>query len=873
MKNGLLNSAIAIIGCLSTLPAFAASDAVIPSGFTVTEPVPGSVVKEISKVSFKSSTYQYFTLDQNVKIQINGVDVESTSVLSGSAKSIVTYTLASPITEAGEYEIVIPQGAVSYTRFGDTNKSGQFKFSVTIADDTYVPTETTIPSGFKVSPAADSEVESIAELKITTDYMNIVAGSESNIKIDGENVKVTAAVSGTYSDVLTLTLDTPVTAKGTHPILIPSGFFTYDTYSSNGNPSGIFYYNLVIGKGGNDDPTPDTPAIPDNFSVTPLPGAEVDSIAEIIIESMLYEGMEVYQGKTILIDGKDVEITSKKLDNWGSKLGITLTNPIKESGVHTIKIPAGTFKYNKMFDGSSDNAEFNYTLIVANSEPDTPDPVTPTIIIEQPAGELKTFDRTGNYYYANQGYLRTGTQTGTVDIVFADDKKVYIKDPINNLALGSWVMGTLNEEGTTITVKLGQYLYEDAEHGFVTLQMVEYNDDEEWFDPISTEEITYTVDGDIISLNGTYRKGKCLGVVWETANEWAGNADYGTKYAPVTVIEPVEVPEDITLNTYKFKGIGYGGTELEYTVNVGFVENDMYIQGIFADTPRGWIKGTVEGDTVTFKSPQFLGNAAFDNKRELFMVATALDNTYDIIDLKLVYDKENDCYTNSDQYLVLNTSKHTVYMLEAINQFSLNRISTNGVYSIPYSDTFGSNASLNDYTLIDANSDGNGWYFSRGMMSYDFCPNKADDWLITPAIALEAGKTYKFSLMARSFASSNPERFEVKMGNAATVEAMTTDVIAPTVIASDTMTPFSGEVTVKESGNYHFGIHAISDPDEFTLSIDNISVDEASGVNSVYTESEAGNGMIYTIDGRIVTNEGQLSPGIYIRNGEKIMVK
>lgn len=756
MMNGLLKPAIAIIGYLSTLTAFATSDAVIPSGFSVTEPAPGSTVKEIKTISFKSTSYTYLTLNQDVKIQINGNDVESTALLSGSAKSIVTYTLATPITEAGEYEITIPEGAVSYTYFGDANQSGLFKFSVTIS-------------------------------------------------------------------------------------------------------------------GGNDDPTPETPVIPDNFTVSPEAGSEVESISELIIESILYEGMEVYEGKTILIDGNSVDITSKKLDNWGSKLGITLTNPVTTNGVHTITIPAGTFKYSKMFGGESDNTEFKYTLIVANNNPI--DPEKPTIITEQPTGELKTFDRSGNYYYAYEGYLRTGAQTGTVDIVFADDRRVYIKDPVNNLALGSWVEGSLNEEGNTITVKLGQYLYEDAEHGYVTLQMVEYNDDEEWFDPISAEEVTYTVNGDVISLNGTYRKGKCLGVVWETANEWAGNADYDTKYSPVLDIDPVVVPDDITLNTYKFKGLGYGGSELEYTVNVGFVENDMYVQGIFTDTPQAWIKGQVEGNTITFKSPQYLGKAAFDKTKDLFMVATALSNTYDIVDLKLTYDEEKEEYVNTDQYLILNTSKNTVYMLEAISNFSLNKISNDGVYTVPYSNTFGSNASINDYTIIDANEDGNGWYFSSDRMAYNYCPNKADDWLITPAITLEAGKTYKFTLKARSFASMYPERFEVKMGEAATVEAMTTDVIASTEVASDTFAPFSGDVTIQNSGNYHFGIHAISDPDEFTLYIDDISVEEGSGVSNINIESEVNDGNIYSIDGRIIRTEGELTPGIYIKNGKKIIVR
>ena len=877
MKN-LLKSVLTCLGIFVCLTASGATDTVIPSGFTVTEPTPGSAVKEISKISFKASDANYLTLNQNVKVRINGADVNAAGEISGSYRNIVTYTLSNPITAGGEYEIVIPEGAVSWTKYGDSLQSGQFKFSVTIMDDSYTPSEPTIPSGCTVSPAQGSELESISEIEITINYMDIVADASNTIKVDGNDVNVSVAVSGTFSDVLTITLDSPVTTPGEHSVFIPSGFFKYNTYTASNIESDVFYITYTIQGEVKDDPVPETPVIPNNFTVMPAPGSEVESISEIIISSMLYEGMEVYAGKTISIDGKDVAITSKILDNWGSELSITLENPIVTNGVHTVVIPAGTFKYAQMFGPSSDNQEFKYTLVVANDTPVDPDPETPKIITEQPAGELKTYDRGGSYYYNYDGYLRTGAQTGTVDIVFADDNKVYIKDPINNMNLGSWIVGTLNEEGNTITVELGQYLYEDPEYGYVTIQMVEYDDDYEWFDPISTKEVTYTVDGDVITLNGTYRKGKCLGVVWEEYNEWAGNADYGTIYTPVVEIDQVVVPDDITINTYLFKGLGYGGSELEYTVNVAFDENDMYIQGIFTDTPNAWIKGSVEGDKVTFKSPQYLGKASYGNRSDLFMVATALENTYDIVDMVLTYDEEEACYTNDSQYLVLNTAKNTVYMVEAISYFSLNKVSDSGVYTIPYSDSFGSNASLNNYTIIDANNDGSTWYFSRDKMAYDYSPNAADDWLITPAIELESGHTYVFSLNARSFASMYPERFEVKFGDAATAEAMTVTVIEPTVVASDTMAPFSGKVTVEEGGNYYFGIHAISDPDEFTLYIDDIYIDDEDtlGVTDINADSKISDGKIYSIDGKVVSTDGNtsnLAPGIYIINGRKVLVK
>ena len=875
MIKNLLKASLVCIGMLASFTA-AAADSVIPSGFSVTEPVPGSTVKQISVISFKSTSYTYLTLNQNVKVQINGQDVNATSELSGSAKSIVTYTLATPVTDPGEYEIVIPQGAVSYTYFGDSNQSGQFKFSVEVIDDSYTPTETTIPSGFTVTPAPDSEVESISEITINTNYMDMVAPATGKIKIDGNEMDVNIEVTGSWSDVLKLTLTKAITTGGEHTVLIPARFFKYNTFSSSNIESDLFFFTLKVPGAGSTDPEPETPVIPNNFSIEPTAGSEVESISEIVVKSILYEGMQVYAGKTITVDGNEIAVTGRQLDNWGSELEIKLANPVTTNGVHTVVIPAGTFKYSQMFGAASDNTEFRFTLIVANSDPEVPE--KPTIIKQQPEGTLKTYDRTGNYYYNYDGYLRTGAQTGTIDIVFADNNKVYLKDPINNLPLGSWVEGTLNEAGTTITVKLGQYLHEDPEYGFVTLGMVEYDDDYEWFDPISADEVTYTVNGDVISLNGTYRKGKCLGVIWESYNEWAGNADYGTVYVPVVEVEEVVVPDGVEITPYIFKGDGYGGTSLEYTVNVAFDENDMYIQGIFTDTPKAWIKGTVDGNKITFRSPQYLGKASYGNRGDLYMVAVALENTYDILDMVLTYDEEADAYINDTQYLVLNTAKSTVYMVEAISNFSLNKVVTKDSYPVPYYESFGTSASLNDYTVIDANRDNNTWYFAGGKMAYDYCPNAADDWLITPAIELEAGKLYAFTLQARSFASMYPERFEVKLGNAATVDAMTTAVIEPTQVASDTMAPFTGKVKVETSGNYHFGVHAISEPDQFTLSIDDISVTEADedGVLGITHLGDTDDATIYTLDGRVVRRTGNtdgLTPGIYIKGGRKIVIR
>ena len=132
------------------------------------------------------------------------------------------------------------------------------------------------------------------------------------------------------------------------------------------------------------------------------------------------------------------------------------------------------------------------------------------VITEQPAGELKTYDRSGYAYYVLNDYVRRGAQTGTIDIVFADNNEVYIKDPLNKLIVNTWVKGTLSADGTTITVAMNQNIQYDTEvQQPIAIKMVEFDEDYEEFSVISTPQVTYTITEDKITMNGTSKC--CLG--------------------------------------------------------------------------------------------------------------------------------------------------------------------------------------------------------------------------------------------------------------------------------------------------------------------------------------------------------------------------
>ena len=143
-----------------------------------------------------------------------------------------------------------------------------------------------------------------------------------------------------------------------------------------------------------------------------------------------------------------------------------------------------------------------------------------------------------------------------------------------------------------------------------------------------------------------------------------------------------------------------------------------------------------------------------------------------------------------------------------------------------YSNDFLNQDDFNTMTVIDANGDSYTWAYYNSSARIRWNSNKAaDDWLITPGINLEAGKTYQFEIDAKAETSTYHERLEVKMGTTPAAASMTTDVIAQTEITSTSLATLSNNtITVASTGVYYFGIHAISDKDMYYLTVDNLVI-------------------------------------------------
>lgn len=123
---------------------------------------------------------------------------------------------------------------------------------------------------------------------------------------------------------------------------------------------------------------------------------------------------------------------------------------------------------------------------------------------------------------------------------------------------------------------------------------------------------------------------------------------------------------------------------------------------------------------------------------------------------------------------------------------------------------------FDEFLIIDANNDNATWTYdednAEGRVRYNTDKTTPkDDWLISPAIHLEAGKEYKITIDMR--VRNKEEVFELKYGTERSVAGMTDEIIGPTTLVNTDGIRMIEFLTVETTGDYYFGIHAMSPAD------------------------------------------------------------
>ncbi len=457
------------------------------------------------------------------------------------------------------------------------------------------------------------------------------------------------------------------------------------------------------------------------------------------------------------------------------------------------------------------------------------------IITDPGEGETKYYTRTGTAFYYGSGSVYNEDQSGIVTILEAEGGKVYIKDPVSHYAQGVWVEGT--RDGNTITVAGAQPLAWNTNYS-TTLSL-------NWANGQATEtgktfvrgegDITFTVDDEAgtITLDGS-NEDKIIAIFWDDDNSWSGYGDYNsvwtlnTEYEPAST-DPIVLPDGAEVQNWYAEGTGSAAVPTD--VKVAFVGNEVYISGLTSNFPDAWIKGTLDGTTVTFSKFQFVG--MYSGTMPIWAVG-ADPETGNLQDFTMTYDSEAKTLAlDANQLIVFNAAEDRMYYLSYIESLTIyaEEPAPAVIETLPYVNTFDTAAEQKHFTIIDANADGSTWAFYSGLVRCLYSEtNQGDDWLVSPAIKLVAGKKYAFSIAAHAKLDSNPERLEVKIAKSNTAEGLTAgaQVIEPTVITSTSFITLSNnELTVAETGEYYIGIHAISDKNQYYLYVDDFVLDAA----------------------------------------------
>lgn len=118
--------------------------------------------------------------------------------------------------------------------------------------------------------------------------------------------------------------------------------------------------------------------------------------------------------------------------------------------------------------------------------------------------------------------------------------------------------------------------------------------------------------------------------------------------------------------------------------------------------------------------------------------------------------------------------------------------------------------------------------------------NPQNDWLLTPPMLLQGGTTYNFGFWLKSpyYIDSQTqdttfEKFEVMFGNAPIADSLSTIIYRNESLRMLNYTQITHSVTPATTGKYYFGFHTYSDPLQWLLIVDDVSMSISQGIDEI----------------------------------------
>lgn len=151
--------------------------------------------------------------------------------------------------------------------------------------------------------------------------------------------------------------------------------------------------------------------------------------------------------------------------------------------------------------------------------------------------------------------------------------------------------------------------------------------------------------------------------------------------------------------------------------------------------------------------------------------------------------------------------------------------------TVIFTNNFSTQSDFNKFTVVDYNGedhtgDGNTWQWNEWAPDAEYkysSSNAADDWLITPNIALMMGYEYTFTFSAKAQRAAWPEAYSVLIGQGSDLSKYTT-IKPKTAIMNSDFEDQTVKTTVTADGNYRFAIRCQSDVDMSTFYVNKVTV-------------------------------------------------
>ena len=429
------------------------------------------------------------------------------------------------------------------------------------------------------------------------------------------------------------------------------------------------------------------------------------------------------------------------------------------------------------------------------------------VLVTLPAGvELEEYTLFQVGWDGENDILYEGTK-----LVAFDGNDVYVQG-LAYYFEDAYVKGTLNAAGQYV-FESGQFVGED-EYGPEYLVGVSVGNDNKLY--YATQFVfDFNTTTRMLSLSEDYLYGESSEK--ESIHLW----DYFelVTYTPGAYAPPTEVvpPTGLVTEEYEITARNYADDDdIVNTIFIGFEGNDVYLRGMASFLPEAWIKGTLNGNTITFAAGQYLGSYSnFFESYKLYLNKGKADVvfTYDADAGKLT--AENELFLINDGINYYDAYRHAVITKTPFVPITA-----------PYTADFTKSATFYKFFVIDANDDGKTWTWTpTDYANYLYHPtNTADDYLVLP-IELEANKNYSVTVNASSY-TGYPDKFEVKVGKVGTPEGMNMTAIPETLAKVSDFTDFTGAFATDEAGTWYVAIHVISNPDLIRFKVKSLTIEE-----------------------------------------------